>query len=101
MKPFYEILKTEPLVLVDFSAEWCGPCKMMKPVLEELKSWIGSKAIILKIDVDKNTHTATKYEVRAVPTLLLFRNGQMVWRHSGTADLHTLKKVLQQNFTST
>jgi thioredoxin 1 len=98
--PFYEILQTEPLVLVDFSAEWCGPCKMMKPVLEELKSWIGSKAMILKIDVDKNTHAATKYEVTVVPTLLLFRNGQIVWRHSGAVDLHTLKKILHQNFTS-
>jgi|GEM_PF-5279649 len=70
----------------------------MKPVLEELKSWIGEKATILKIDVDKNARVAATYHVTAVPTLLLFKNAEIVWRHSGTADLHTLKKILQQNF---
>lgn len=96
-KSFSELLRTEKLVLVDFSAEWCGPCKMMKPVLEQLKSWIGDKATIIKIDVDRNELAAAQYQVTAVPTLLLFKDGQVVWRHSGTTDLGTLKKLLQSN----
>ncbi|GHN02683.1 thiol reductase thioredoxin [Cytophagales bacterium WSM2-2] len=98
-RKFSDILKEEHLVLVEFSAAWCGPCKMMVPVLAELKSWIGEKVTILKIDVDKNARTAANYEIRSVPTLLLFKNGQVTWRHSGTADLHMLKRVLQQHFT--
>lgn len=97
-KSFAELLQTEKLVLVDFSAEWCGPCKMMKPVLEQLKSWAGEKAAIVKIDIDKNVRAATQYHVTVVPTFLLFKNGEQVWRHSGSVDLGTLKKLLQQNF---
>lgn len=98
-KSFSEILLTEKLVLVDFSAEWCGPCKMMKPVLDQLKSWADDRVRILKIDIDKNTRTATQYQITAVPTFLLFRNGQVVWRHSGAVDLGTLKKITQQNLS--
>ncbi|HTH57586.1 MAG TPA: thioredoxin [Cyclobacteriaceae bacterium] len=98
-KSFSEILLTERLVLVDFSAEWCGPCKMMKPVLEELKSWAGDGVRILKVDIDKNIHTASQYHVTAVPTFLFFRHGQAVWRHSGAVDLALLKKIVQENFS--
>jgi thioredoxin 1 len=98
-RTFSEIIRTEKLVLVDFSALWCGPCKMMKPVLKELKSWIGNEATILEVDVDKNVQAATKYQITSLPTFLLFRNGLIVWKHSGIADLGTLKKIFQQNFS--
>ena len=97
-RSFSRILKTEPLVLVDFSAEWCGPCKMMKPVLEELKEWAGDQATILKVDVDKNIGAATQYQITGVPTFILFKNNDIVWRHSGAVGLATLKNLMQQHF---
>ena len=96
-KTFGEILRTEPLVLVDFTATWCGPCKMMKPILDELKSNIGDKALILKIDVDKNPEASAAYNIQGVPTLILFKKGKIVWRQSGVVQANVLKQIIDQN----
>ena len=96
-RTFGEILRTEELVLVDFTATWCGPCKMMAPILDELKSAVGPKVLILKIDVDKNPQVSAAYNIQGVPTLILFKKGKIVWRQSGVIPANELKKLIDQN----
>ena len=98
MERFEDIINSEKPVLVDFFATWCGPCKMMHPVLEELHSKVGDKARIIKIDIDKNEQLAAEYKVRSVPTFMVFKNGKMEWRESGVMPLATLEQVLSQYY---
>ena len=96
MENFNDIINSEQLTLVDFFATWCGPCKMMHPVLEQLKDEMGDSIRIIKIDVDKNNSLAMNYRVQSVPTLMLFRKGEMLWRQSGALRLNELKAIVSQ-----
>lgn len=89
---FAKIIESEQPVLVDFSAEWCGPCKMMHPILQDLKKRLGDKVKIVKIDIDKNPNLAQQYQVQGVPTLMIFKDSKLVWRESGVRPVHELEK---------
>jgi len=93
---FAELIQSSQPVLVDFTATWCGPCKMMAPILEELKQEVGEKTRIIKIDVDKNPQVASQFRVQSVPTLILFKEGQSVWRQSGVMQANQLKQVIEK-----
>ena len=93
---FNEIIQSEKPVLVDFFAEWCGPCKMMAPVLKDVKDSIGDSATILKIDVDKNPQAAAQFQIQGVPTLILFKKGQVLWRQSGVVPKNGLISIINQ-----
>ena len=94
MNKFQDIIAGDTPVLVDFFAEWCGPCKMMKPVLEALKKKMGNKIIILKIDIDKNISLSSEYRIQSVPTLVLWKQGEIIWRQSGALSLNELEQIL-------
>ncbi|MBR5892164.1 MAG: thioredoxin [Bacteroidaceae bacterium] len=96
MEKFSEIINGSTPVLVDFFAEWCGPCKAMKPVLDEAKQRLGDKVRIIKIDVDKNNILSQKLEIRSVPTLILYLNGKIVWRASGARPLNELIEIIER-----
>lgn len=92
---FSDIIRSETPVLVDFSAEWCGPCKMLHPILEDLKTRVGDRVKIIKVDVDQNPLAASAYHIRGVPTLILFHKGTVLWRQSGVVPLQELERILQ------
>ena len=94
METFNDVISADRLVLVDFFATWCQPCKTMHPVLEQVKEALGDKLRIIKIDVDKNDAVAAQYGISSVPTLMLFRNGEMLWRQSGALSKTELLVVL-------
>ncbi|HQH14991.1 MAG: thioredoxin [Bacteroidales bacterium] len=96
METFNDIIKGIKPVLVDFSAEWCGPCKMMAPILKEVSQKIGNRARIIKIDVDRNPTVARKYQIVSVPTLIVFRNGQIQFRQSGVMQAMQLVALLER-----
>ena len=97
MSKFSEIINQDKPVLIDFYAEWCGPCKMMSPILKEVKDSLGEAVSILIIDVDKNQALAAKYQVKGVPTLLLFKQGKQLWRQSGVVQKEDLIKIINSN----
>ena len=97
MEKFSDIINTDKPVLVDFFATWCGPCKMMHPVLEELAGKVSDKARIVKIDIDKTQALAAAYNVRSVPTLMIFKNGEVKWRTAGVTPIAELEARLQEN----
>ncbi|MBG6111023.1 thioredoxin 1 [Flavobacterium sp. CG_9.10] len=94
MSNFDTIIKSEKPVLVDFFATWCGPCKMLGPILKEVKDSLGDRVSIIKIDVDKNQKIASQYQVRGVPTMILFQNGKQLWRQSGVLTKEDLIKTI-------
>ncbi len=96
MERFSEIINSNQLTLVDFFATWCGPCKTMHPVLEQLKKELGDSIRIIKLDVDKNQNLSINYGIQSVPTLMLFRNGNVLWRQSGAMSLSNLKALISQ-----
>lgn len=97
MSNFNEIINSDKPVLVDFFAEWCGPCKMMSPILKEVAEKVQGKAKIIKVDVDKNQQAAADYQVRGVPTLILFKKGKQIWKQSGVVEANELITLINQN----
>ncbi len=92
---FADLTQTDKPVLVDFYADWCAPCRAMKPILEDVKTRLGERVAIFKIDVDKNRMLAERFDIRSIPTLIIFKNGNPVWRKSGMASSHELINAVQ------
>ncbi|MDR9417853.1 thioredoxin [Gracilimonas sp.] len=96
-KSFNDIINDDTPVLVDFYADWCAPCKMMTPILQQLKSEMGDKLNIIKIDTERNPDVAIKYQVRGIPNLILFKNGELIWQQAGVVQMPQLKQIIEQN----
>lgn len=96
MEKFNKLINSDKPVLVDFFAEWCGPCKTMAPILSDTKAQLGDDATIIKVDVDRNQQAAAAYQVRSVPTLILFKNGKIVWKQSGVVPASELVSLFKQ-----
>lgn len=94
METFKDLIQSDKPVLVDFYADWCGPCKAMSPVISEVARNVQGKARVIKVDIDKSVDAARAYQVQAVPTFIIFRNGAVQWRHSGMLDKNTLMNAL-------
>lgn len=94
METFAQIIQSSTPVLVDFYADWCGPCQAMAPVIADLANSLNGKARVLKVNIDKNQSVSASYSIRSVPTFIIFKNGREVWRHSGTLDKASLKRQL-------
>lgn len=97
MESFKDLINSEKPVLVDFYADWCGPCKAMSPVIQEVAKATQGKARVIKVDIDKSVQAAQAYQVQAVPTFIIFKKGNIIWRHSGMIDKNSLVNVLTQN----
>lgn len=97
MASFGSIIQSETPVLIDFYAEWCGPCKTVSPILKGLKDDMGDQVKLIKIDVDKNPEIAAKYQIRGVPTLMIFKKGNLMWRQSGVTPLEGLKVEVKKH----
>lgn len=95
--PFHALIHSGKPVLVDFFADWCGPCKMMAPILEQVKQEVGDKASVIKIDVERNPQAASVFGIQGVPTLILFKNGEIIWRQSGVVQAQQLVSMLKQH----
>ena len=97
MESFKELINSEKPVLVDFYADWCGPCKAMSPVIQEVAKATQGRARVIKVDIDKSVQAAQAYQVQAVPTFIIFKKGSIIWRHSGMIDKNSLLNVLTQH----
>jgi thioredoxin 1 len=97
MESFQELIQSEQPVLVDFYATWCGPCKAMEPIVKEVAHAVQGKARVVKVDIDKRVQLAQTYNVQAVPTFMIFKNGNIIWRHPGMIDKNTMLNQLMQN----
>ncbi|MBD3615034.1 MAG: thioredoxin [Gracilimonas sp.] len=95
-KSFSEIINDEVPVLVDFYADWCAPCKMMTPILQQLKHEMGDKLNIIKVDTERNPDVAIKYQVRGIPNLILFHKGELLWQQAGVVQMPQLKQIIEQ-----
>jgi thioredoxin 1 len=100
MSSFNQIIQSDQPVLVDFFATWCGPCQMLAPILKEVKANLGERISIIKIDVDKNQAVAAQYQVRGVPTMILFQNGKPLWRQSGVMSKEDIIKIIVEKSNS-
>ncbi|PIV92438.1 MAG: thioredoxin [Flavobacteriaceae bacterium CG17_big_fil_post_rev_8_21_14_2_50_33_15] len=94
---FNNIINDDHLVLVDFFAEWCGPCKTLTPILKDVKKEFGEQLKIIKVDVDKNQMVSSKYQVRGVPTMILFKKGKLLWRQSGVLDKNSIISIIRDH----
>jgi thioredoxin 1 len=97
---FQEIIRSDQPVLIDFSAEWCGPCRAMEPILKKVAKDFAGKAKVIKIDIDKNRRLAEKHNIMGVPTFMIFQKGQLKWRQSGMISAHFLSQVIQKEISN-